>query len=297
MEKVFLLLSFIITSIASQGVALSNSPEEEMGVFFCTRDLSPAMHTQIEKGAISSSVFLAASSYLYHATPLPYKIIKLVSGVSGGAMVAKFSSDYLHKLYKDGFPNVQSSMASSGESVTSLSSSGKNFVKVQDKNLNKEDASTYRHCSILIANYRMDKTGDYITVGSHYTQGFFQDPSSSDVLYGKAIESSDPLQVSTVCTKVKYINGKAEYKLLRNSAFEFYTEAVEKQGYNLFSNNCCTVAYAFVKHIGGKEDAIKASNFNHGIGVHLNEGLFSFIVESPGVRFDKNNENVKVDDL
>lgn len=153
MKRIALFSICFVFFIFSVKPALSHSSAERTGVFFCTRDLHPEIYDQIGKKVTSSSIFTVASSSIYYSSPIPYRIARVGVGVGGGAAIAMFSYEAIYNLYKKGFPSVKESITSSTNSIGSMSGVKGNFVHVQDKNLNNKDVSTYRHCSILVAQY------------------------------------------------------------------------------------------------------------------------------------------------
>lgn len=118
MNKSALFFLCLSTSAFFHDPALARSNGEEMGVFFCTRDLSPELYNRIEKGAVSSSVFLATSASIYSTVSLPFRPLKLMAGMGGGAMVAMLSSDCILKLYKSGLPTSTELAASSTNAMS-----------------------------------------------------------------------------------------------------------------------------------------------------------------------------------
>ena len=291
MKKVFAFL-FASTSLFNAPSALS---QDKIGGFFCTRDLHPDIYDQIGKTIAASSVFTVTSSSIYLFSPLSKMCPKIAAAGIGGAGVAMLSYEYVYSLYKQGlFGAIQDSISDS-MAPSSVSSVKQNFVKVQDKNLNNQDVSTYRHCSVLVSYYKETGYDGYIQLGKHrHTKGFFQsqEDQKEDHLGSSkdgASEDNDPLQLSTICTKVKDISDQSSYTEVKKLIDDFYMKAVDK-GYNILTHNCCNVAYNAVKHIKGNTDAIDRSNFNH----RIIPGL-SFMVKI--FEEDKEAENKKVDDL
>ncbi len=278
---------------SANAIALNTKSEDKYGVFFCTRDLSQELYEQIEKGKIASSIFLSTSSSSAIASSLlsslSFKII-LPASIASGAGVAYLSTNFVHDWYKKGF---YQKVTESLNSISSVSMSGlhNNYVNVNDTVLM---GNTYRHCSVLLAQYNDEQEGR-IRLKSFDTKGFFQDEKGSSPLYGNqntAVDRNDLLDSSTVCTLVKKAKDKREYFNLRAEIFDFFSFETDK-GYSLTERNCCTVTYNAVKKIDGNTNVIDNSSFNHGIGMPHDKSWFSFLAASLE---DEKNEKT-TDDL
>lgn len=271
--KKFFYFSALFINILSHTPAMAAH-----GVFFCTRDLHPNIYDQVGKTVTASAIFAASSSLSYCGLPASSATtVKIGAATIAGGAVSLLSSDYIYDLYKNGFLNIaKEAVAASMGSANTLSSvtPTENFVKVQIRDLNNNDVSMYRHCSLLVGNYRTTSETENVELGRHYTYGFFQD--QNDPSGTGALDTNDPLHFSTICTKVKDVES-ADYRRMNVEIGDYYHDAV-REGYSTSSHNCCTVAYAAVKQIGGDTAAIDSSNFNHKIGIE--KGCLSFMVQS-----------------
>ncbi|CAL7963621.1 exported hypothetical protein [Gammaproteobacteria bacterium] len=265
--------------LAEVAVAVPDNSGYKYGVFFCTRDLSSELYKQIEKGKIASSIFLGTTSSSAIAsslmTSLTFKVV-LPSSVILGAGIAYLSTDFVHDWYKKGIYEKATESLASISSISTSSLQG-NYLKVNDTAVDGDN--TYRHCSILSAQYVDDKDG-YIRLKGFDTKGFFQNEKQLYPSHEQdtAVDRNDQIDSSTVCTLVKQAENKREYVKLTNIISEFFAFETDK-GYSVTEHNCCTVAYNAVKKINGNTDVIDRSNFNHGIGMPSNS-WFSFLADS-----------------
>ncbi len=284
-----------LTCIASLELGFS-SENTEYGVFFCTRDLSPELVERIDQSkvaaAISGSLVSSLVSFSTHSTPL--KIISSTSAIGSSAIAIYYASEAYEK-WKQGLYRGLRQMINP---VSGSSNIDNNYIKVKDDRI---DGSVYRHCSIISAGYKETSDREKLLLKGFETKGFYQDNDEGKSFSSKreAVVRDDALYDSTVCTLVKKIDNKSDYI---NTKFEIvkYFEDQADNGYTLFGNNCCTVAYNAVNKIAGNTKVIDKSSFNHGIG--MPNGYFSFFVSTiesnKPTQLDQTNEdNEKKPDL
>lgn len=276
MNKKIFILGLSIISLSNLGFT---NEDKKYGVFFCTQDLSQELSDTIETAKLAGTISvpiassLITTSLLSSGISFPLKVLSVSSSLGSGAVGAYYAYNSSSKF-------IQRLKNGATQFVAPVSSSAANnkYIKVGNDSI---EGNRYRHCSVLTASYKFHNQ-DQVDLKDYHTNGFYQDDGNNDNSSlgsgnREAVVRDDPIVPSTVCTLVKQLENKKEYRIHKQLINDFFENEAEK-GYSLRGRNCCTVAYHAVEKIRGATNVIDNSNFNHGIG--MPNSYFAFFVDA-----------------